>query len=79
MCIRDRCSTTRTSQDGILKWWVRGNLVGSYSNINYCGPNGETMNRWLQTQTWDGALDMGQSNTVAWEHYIDHLRVVGKN
>lgn len=74
-----RCSTTRTSQDGILKWWVRGNLVGSYSNINYCGPNGETMNRWMQTQTWDGALDMGQSNTVAWEHYIDHLRVVGKN
>lgn len=74
-----RCSTTRTSQDGILKVWVRGSLCASYTNINYCGPNGETMTRWVQTQTWDGALDMGQSNTVAWEWCIDHLRVVGKN
>ena len=74
-----RCSTTRTSQDGILKVWIRGNLCASYTNINYCGPNGETMTRWVQTQTWDGALDMGQSNTVAWEWCIDHLRVVGKN
>lgn len=74
-----RTSTTRTSQDGTLKWWVNGALVGSYLNVNYCGLNGATMNSWVQTQTWDGALDMGQSNTVAWEHYIDHLRIVGKN
>lgn len=74
-----RASTTRTSQDGIVRAWINDILVMSYTNINYCGPNGETLNQWLQTQTWDGAFDMGQVNTVAWEHYIDHLRVVGKN
>jgi hypothetical protein len=74
-----RASTTRTSQDGIVRWWINDVLVGSYTNVNYCGPNGETLNRWMQTQTWDGAFDMGRSNTVAWEHYIGHLRVVGKN
>ena len=74
-----KASTTRTSQDGILKWWIDDRPVGSYTNINYCGPNGETLNRWMQTQTWDGAGDMGTVNTVAWEHYIDHLYIVGKN
>lgn len=74
-----RASTTRTSQDGIVRWWINDVLVGSYTNVNYCGPNGETLNRWMQTQTWDGHFDMGQVNTVAWEHYIGHLRVVGKN
>lgn len=74
-----RASTTRTSQDGILRAWVNDTLVMSYTNINYCGANGETLDRWVQTQTWDESGDMGQSNTVAWEHYIDHLRIVGKN
>jgi len=74
-----RASTTRTSQDGIVRWWINDVLVGSYTNVNYCGPNGETLNRWMQTQTWDGHFDMGRVNTVAWEHYIGHLRVVGKN
>ena len=74
-----KASTTRTSRDGILRFWVNDVLVGSYSGINYCGPNGETLNRWVQTQTWDGAQDMGSSNTVAWEHYLDHLYIVGKN
>jgi len=74
-----RASTTRTSRDGSLQWWINDVLVGSYPNLNYCGPNGETLDRWAWTQTWDGAFDMGQSNTVAWEHWIDHLYIVGKN
>lgn len=74
-----RASTTRTSRDGLLQWWINDVLVGSYPNLNYCGPNGETLDRWLWTQTWDGAFDMGQSNTAAWEHWIDHLYIVGKN
>lgn len=74
-----RASTTRTSQNGLLQWWINDNLVGSYPNLNYCGPNGEALDRWAWTQTWDGAFDMGQSNTAAWEHWIDHLYVVGKN
>lgn len=75
-----KASTTRTSQDGILRWWVNDVLVGNYTNVNYCGPNGETLTRWMQTQAWDGTPGyLGSSNTVAWEHYIDHLRIVGKN
>ena len=74
-----KASTSLSSRDGILKWWINDVLVGSYLNINYCGPAGQTLNKWVQTQTWDGSGDMGSSNTVAWEHYIDHLRIVGKN
>lgn len=76
---RIRASTTRTSRDGNLQWWINDVLVGSYPGLNYCGPNGETLDRWAWTQTWDGAFDMGVSNTQAWEHWIDHLRIVGSN
>ena len=74
-----KASTTRTSRDGDLKWWINGVLVGSYPGLNYCGPNGETLDRFAWTQTWDGAFDMGISNTQAWEHWIDHIYIVGKN
>jgi len=74
-----KASTTRTSRDGDLKWWINGVLVGSYPGLNYCGPNGETLDRFVWTPTWDGAFDMGTSNTQAWEHWIDHIYIVGKN
>ena len=75
-----KASTTRTSQDGILRWWVNDAMVGNYTNVNYCGPNGETLNRWMWTQAWDGSPGyFGNGNTSAWEHWIDHLYVVGKN
>lgn len=74
-----KASTTRTSRDGILRWWVNDVMVGNYINVNYCGPNGETLTRWMQTQAWDGSGILGSINTVPWEHYIDHLRIVGKN
>jgi len=75
-----KASTTRTSQDGILRWWVNDVMVGNYTNVNYCGPSGETLNRWMWTQAWDGSPPyFGNVNTTAWEHWIDHLYVVGKN
>lgn len=75
-----KASTTRTSQDGILRWWVNDAMVGNYTNVNYCGPNGETLNRWMWTQAWDGSTSwFGSGNTTAWEHWVDHLYVVGKN
>ena len=74
-----RCSTTRTSQDGVVKWWVNGVLAGHYTTMNYCGPNSEGLDDWTWNETWDGAQDMGVSNTVAWEHYIDHVYISGKN
>ena len=76
---RIRCSTTPTSRDGRVRVWVNGNLIIDYTQFNYCGPNGEGLNYFLWNETWDGHQDMGVSNTVAWEHYIDHLYLEGAN
>lgn len=72
-----RCSTTRSSADGIIRWWVNGVLVGNYTGMNYCGINNEGINQWVWSETWDGHQDMGQSNTVEWAHYLDHLFISG--
>lgn len=74
---RLRASTTMTSQDGAYQLWINGVLVSSYLNINYS--NGTGLDEWVMNQTWDGSGDLGTSNTVTWEHYLDHLILVGKN
>jgi hypothetical protein len=30
-----KASTTSTSRDGIVRWWVNGVPAGSYTNLNY--------------------------------------------
>ncbi len=72
-------STTPTARDGRLRIWLNGALIVDYPNFNMCGPQGQVMNQVLWNETWDGTQDMGISNTVAWEHYMDHWFVVGKN
>lgn len=67
-----RKSTTSTSRDGTVRWWVNGILNGNYTNVNYA-MNG--LNEWLWSETWDGSGDMGTSNTVNWEHWVDHLYI----
>lgn len=77
-----KASSTYTSRDGIVKWWVNGFPAGSYTNINY-GPAG--LNEWIWTETWDGCgnngadCDIGPSargvNTVEWYHRVDHLYI----
>jgi hypothetical protein len=59
VCIR--ASSSNTARDGVVKWWMNGNLVGSYTNINY---GGGVVNEWLENQTWDGYYN-GQSFTTA--------------
>ncbi len=63
-------STTNTSRDGIVRWWVNGQLAGNYENMNYAAAG---LNEWVWTETWDGAGDMGTSNTVTWNWFFDHL------
>lgn len=63
-------STTSTSRDGIVRWWVNGVLAGNYTNVNYA-PNG--LNEWVWSETWDGTVNPVPS--VDWEHYIGHLYV----
>lgn len=78
-----KASTTNTSRDGIVRWWINGQLAGNYTNINY-GSKG--FDEWVWTETWDGCgvngalpCDLSHKNTVNWEHYIDHLYISTPN
>ena len=62
-------STTNTSRDGILRWWVNGVLVGNYTTINYAGGG---LNEWVWSEAWDGTFS---PNHAEWNHFIDHLHV----
>lgn len=62
-------STTATSRDGIVRWWVNNTLCGNYTNINYA-PAG--LNEWVWSETWDGTVN-NPVPSVNWEHHLDHL------
>lgn len=66
-----KSSTTPTSRDGIVRWWVNGTLVGNYTNMNY-GEQG--LNEWIWTETW-AALQPQFQKSVPLIHYIDHLHI----
>lgn len=63
-------STTATSRDGIVRWWINGVLVGNYTNLNV-SPLG--INEWVWSETWDGFVN--PVPVVPWSHYIDHLHI----
>lgn len=65
-----KSSTTMTSRDGTLRWWINGQPAGNYTNINYA-PFG--MNDWTWSETWDGFVNPVPS--VDWSHYFDHLHI----
>lgn len=65
-----KSSTTLTSRDGIVRWWINGVPAGNYTNINY-GANG--LNEWVWSETWDGTVNPVPS--VNWSHFIDHLHI----
>lgn len=64
-------STTSTSRDGIVRWWVNGILVGNYTTVNYA-QNG--LNTWLWSETWDGTVN-NPIPTNPQEHWVDHLYI----
>ncbi|MBS0169844.1 MAG: hypothetical protein JSR62_05775 [Nitrospira sp.] len=80
--IYQRASTTDTSRDGVIKWWVDNQLVGNYTNVNLA-PGGFTNVQY--NHTWDGsaalqcypASSIGRDCSRAWHHMWDHLRVSG--
>lgn len=65
-----RGSTTVTSRDGILRWWVDGTLAGNYTNFNY-GPSFAEM---IWSETWDGFGNGTGFKTDA-HHFIDHIHI----
>lgn len=66
-----KTSTTATSRDGIVRWWVNGILVGNYTNINY---EQDGLNEWIWTETW-AALEPRFQKNIDLSHYIDHVHI----
>lgn len=65
-----RDSTTKTSRDGIVRWWINGVLAGNYTNLNLWAVG---LNTWKWTETWDGTVN--PVPTVDWSHFIDQLHI----
>lgn len=66
-------STTATSRDGIIRWWVDGTLRGNYTELNEHG----TTTYFSLNHTWDGAGNVvpGKLPEATWQHLFDHLRI----
>jgi hypothetical protein len=61
-----KASTTASSRDGIIRWWMNGVLMGNYANINFrAGAFGTIM----LTHVWD-SVDPQQ---VTDYHQYDYL------
>jgi hypothetical protein len=70
-----KASTTASSQDGIVKWWVDRTLCGSYNNVN-ASPSG--YNEFVITPTWDNQPNANapyRDMSRAWHHYYDHVYI----
>ncbi len=70
-----KASTTKTSRDGIVRWWLDGRLVGDYRNVNLT-PGGFT--EFQINPVWDGssAYQCGiRDCSKSWHHYWDKLRI----
>lgn len=70
-----RASSTPTTRDGEVKWWItpyggQPVLNGSYQNFAY----GPLVNQWVWSETWDGQGN-GAGFTSNPSHYLDHLYI----
>lgn len=65
-----RCSSTITSRDGTLVWWINGNKAASYTTLNYPG----LLQSWIWTET------LGNQNQLLpndRDFFLDHLYLSG--
>jgi len=65
-----RMSTTSTSRDGIVRWWVNGTLVGDYSTVNF--DLAHAFDEFHFSPTWGG---IGSSKTEEDYFWYDHVRL----
>lgn len=72
-----KTSTTKTSRDGIVRWWLDGAMVGNYSGVNL-SPGG--LQDFQINHAWDGSGSCATRDcTKSWHHYWDHLHIsIGK-
>ncbi len=68
-----KTSTTKTSRDGIVRWWLDGAMVGNYSGVNL-SPGG--LQDFQINHAWDGSGSCATRDcSKSWHHYWDHLRI----
>lgn len=62
-------SATASSRDGILRWWMDGQLLGSYTNVNFGG----SLTTIFFTPAWAGPSEPHWTHPSEWR--FDHVRV----
>lgn len=69
-----KTSSSGTSKDGTVRWWVDGVECGRHLDVNYA-PGG--VSEMSLTATWDGMVS-GRDLSKAWHHYFDHMKISRK-
>jgi hypothetical protein len=68
-----KTSTTKTSRDGSVKWWIDGQAIGNYPTVNL-SPGG--LQEFQINHAWDGSSCLvARDMSKAWHHYWDHLHI----
>ncbi len=65
-----KMSTTSTSRDGILRWWVNGTPVGDYTTVNFDADH--PFEEFHFSPTWGG---IGGAKTEEDYFWYDHVRL----
>lgn len=78
-------STTRTSRDGVVKWWIDGTLCREITNLNYS----YYVNEFQLNHTWDGqgaaqcynavTNPYGRDCSKQWEFNFGHVYISAPN
>ena len=64
---RVKASTSTTSQDGEMSWWVDGKAAGTYTNLNNCGSD---YTNFQINHTWDSNT---WASPITDYHWFDHV------
>lgn len=62
-------SSTPTSRDGVLRWWMNGSLIADFTQVNYPSAFADVG----LTPIWDSPHNLG--GVTAEYHWYDHVRV----
>lgn len=65
---------TPGQKDGVIKWWLDGQLVGSYDRVNI---GGKPITNISHQQGWTAHSPTDEPQASDWYFLIDHLRISG--
>jgi hypothetical protein len=64
-----KMSTSDTSQDGVLKWWMDGTQIGNYTTVNF---QDQAFSELKLNPTWGGIAGVKTQNDYYW---FDHVLI----